>query len=556
MRLSTRLSLLALALPLAGQACRPEAEEAAMSGDPAIEARMKKYAVTTMETRLSEYSDRERAMLRELLRAAELADEIYWRQTSHLAVAMRREIFASYAEDDPVRQFFVMQGGPYDRLDHDAPFIEGVPPKAPGAGFYPEDLTAEEFHAWIDQHPEDRDAFMSPYTVIRRDGEQLVAVPYHEEYSEFTLPLARALYAAAELSDDRGFARYLQVKADGILSDQYFFADSVWIKLEGNKFDLTIGPFEFYEDGLLNIKAAYEASVEIVDQEESAKLEIYKQHLADLEANLPYDDRYKPASAGLTSTFTIVRDIYRGGHLRVGYQPVAANLPNDPRVQVEVGNKKTFWKNFFDARVNQVILPISKQLIVESQVENVTPQGFFDAVLLHEIAHGLGPRYAETPAGRVPVNQALTTHYTWIEEAKATIAGLESLAYLVEAGVIDPELQPQYYTSYLGSIFRTIRFGTGEAHGVAALVELNYFLEKGGISYDATSGRYAVDYEVLPARISDLARDLLTIEATGDAAAAQELRDKYGTEGPELREALRRVADVPIDPSPFYRNVW
>ena len=527
-----------------------------MSGNPAIEARMQKYALTTMEMDLSEYSERERALLRELLRAAELADEIYWRQTSHLALPLRQEIIDTYAKDDPVRQFFMMQGGPYDRLDHDAPFIEGVAPKSPGAGFYPEDLTAEEFHAWIEQHPDDRTAFMSPYTVIRREAERLVAVPYHEEYSDLTQPLAQALYDAAELADNRAFARYLQAKADAVQSDRYFRADSLWITLEDTKFDLTIGPFEFYEDGLLNIKAAYEASVEIVDQQESAKLEVYKQHLADLEANLPYDDRYKPSGAGLTSNFTIVRDIYRGGQIRVGYQPVAANLPNDPRVQAEVGNKKTFWKNFFEARVNQVILPISRELIVDLQVENVTPQGFFDAVLLHEIAHGLGPRYAETPGGRVPVNQALTTHYSWIEEAKATVVGLESLAYLIDAGVIDPALQPQYYTSYLGSIFRTIRFGTGEAHGLAALVELNYFLENGGINYDAAAGRYAVDYGVLPARISDLARDLLTIEATGDAAGAQALRDKYGTEGPELRAVLQRVADVPIDPSPFYRNIW
>ncbi len=275
-----------------------------------------------------------------------------------------------------------------------------------------------------------------------------------------------------------------------------------------------------------------------------------------MEAMLPYDDRYKPESHGLTAAFTIVRDIYRGGHLRVGYQPVAASLPNDPRVTEAVGSKKTFWKNFFEARVNAVILPISRELIAEDQVDYVTPQGFFDAVLLHEIAHALGPRYAHTPQGQVPVNQALTTHYSWIEEAKATVAGLESLNYLIGAGIIDRMLRPQYYASYLGSIFRTMRFGTGEAHGLAALVELNYLLENGGITYDAETGRYAIDYETLPGKITEFAELLLTIEATGDFERARALKDAYGDVGPELETALQRVANVPIDPAPIYQNYW
>jgi hypothetical protein len=469
---------------------------------------------------------------------------------------MREEIEAKYAPDDPVRRFFMMQAGPYDRLDHDAPFIEGVPPKSPGAGFYPEGLTREEFERWLADHPEDRESFLAPYTLIRRDGARLVAIPYHEAYAEFVEPMADALRRAADLAENEGFARYLRLKADAVLSDEYFDADTAWIKMAGNKFDITIGPFEVYEDGLMNLKAAYEASVEIVDREESARLEIYKRHLAELEANLPYDDRYKPKGAGLTAAFTIVRDIYRGGDIRVGYQPVAANLPNDPRVHSEVGTKKTFWKNFFEARVDRVILPISRELVAEDQVKYVTPQGFFDTVLLHEMAHGLGPRYAETPEGRVPVNQALKTHYSWIEEGKATVAGLESLAYLAEAGVIDRSLGRQQYTSYLGSVFRTIRFGTGEAHGLSALVELNYFLENGGISFDPGSGRYAVDYEILPDRITELARELLMIEAAGDFQRAQALKDRYGQLSPEVSAALERVADVPIDPVPVYENIW
>jgi hypothetical protein len=409
---------------------------------------MRKYAVTPMEMDLRGLSERERQLLNELLAAAQLADEVFWHQTSHIAAPMRAQIESAYEEDDPVRQFFIMQAGPWDRLDHDAPFIESAPPHSPGAGFYPEDLTAEEFQRWIDDHPEDREAFLSAYTVVRRDGDRLVAVPYHEAYRDLVEPMAAALGRAAELSEDESFAAYLRARADGLLADEYYDADVAWIRLSQPKFDIAIGPYEVYADGLMGIKAAYEASVEIVDPEESARLEVYERLLGQMEANLPYDERYK-SEVELTAGFTIVRDIYRGGFLRVGYQAVACSLPNDPRVLNEVGSKKIFWKNFLEARVNQVILPISRQLVAEDQVEHVTPQGFFDVVLLHELAHAMGPKYAETPAGRVPINRALKTHYTWIEEAKATAAGLESLAFLAGEGVVDRSMMREYYASEL-----------------------------------------------------------------------------------------------------------
>jgi hypothetical protein len=557
MRAAVHLSVFALAIAAAATACRGEGGEAPMRAEAAaVEARLAKYAPTVMETDLRGYSEREKALLRELLAAAQLADEIFWRQTSHVAAPLRERVRTKYREDSPVRRFFFMQAGPYDRLDHETPFMPDVSPRPPGGAFYPEDLTADEFNAWLAAHPEDREALLSPYTVIRRDGAGLVAVPYHEAYADLLKPMVETLRRAADLADNESFARYLRAKAAALETDQYFDADTAWIHMAGSKFDLTIGPFEVYEDALLGLKASYGASVEVVDAEESAKLEAYKRFLPELEANLPYDDRYKPQGAALTAAFAIVRDIYRGGDLRVGYQAVASNLPNDPRVASEVGTKKTFWKNIFEGRVNQVILPISRALIAESQAGDVTAQGYFDVVLLHEMAHGLGPRYAETPGGRVPVNQALTSHYSWLEEAKATMAGLASLAYLSGAGVIDPALDRQHYASYLGSIFRTVRFGTGEAHGLAALVELNYHLEKGGVRYDAATGRYAVDHAALPASVQQLARELLTIEATGDAAAAQVLRDRYGQRTPELEAALARVAAVPVDLAPEYRNTW
>ena len=518
-----------------------------------IEQRMTKYVLTPMPFDASQFTKKEKELLKILIEVGELADEIFWRQTYHNNIALRNRIVRERREDDPVRRFFFMQAGPYDRLDHNAPFMD-VPPKPPTAGFYPPDMTKEEFEKWIAEHPDDKEAFLSPYTVIKRKGNRLVAVPYHEEYKSFIVPMVNKLRQAAKLAESEDFRNYLLKKAEALMTDQYFDADVAWIDMKDSKFDMVLGPFEVYEDELMNLKAAYEASVEIIDQEESAKLKVYKQHLNDLEQFLPYPRRYKNADAGLTASFVIVRDIYRGGDIRVGYQPVAANLPNDPEVHAKKGTKKTFWKNILDARLQQIILPIGKRLITEDQVELMTAQGFFDFVLLHEIAHGLGPRYVH--GTQTPVNVALRDLYSWIEENKADIAGLHSLRYLREHEIIDPELRKQHCVSYLGSIFRTIRFGTGEAHGKAALVSLNYLMENGGIVYHPDTKKFAIDFDKFDDGITLLANELLLIEAEGDYERAKRLEKDYGQMPDFLREALDGLKDLPIDLVPVYEVKW
>ncbi|RMG61046.1 MAG: peptidase [Calditrichaeota bacterium] len=518
-----------------------------------IAQRMKKYAPTPMNYDLSSYPERDRELLKTLIEVGKLADEIFWRQTYHRNIELREQIVKKRSEDDPVRRFFFMQAGPFDRLAHNEPFMD-VPPKPPGAGFYPPDMTKEEFENWIETHPEDKEAFLSPYTVIRREGDRLVAVPYHEAYKEFIDPMAEKLRHAATLTDNESFRRYLLAKADALQTDQYFDADVAWIDMKDSPYDMVIGPFEVYEDELNNLKAAYEASVEIVDREESARLEVYKQHLEDLEKFLPYPEEYKNPRAGLTASFVIVRDIYRGGDIRVGYQPVAANLPNDPEVQAKKGTKKTFWKNVLEARLNQIILPIGKRLIASDQVQYMTPQGFFDFVLMHEIAHGIGPRYVH--GTKTPVNVALRELYSWIEENKADLAGLHSLRYFRENDIIDPAMRRQHLVSYLGSIFRTIRFGTGEAHGKAALVSFNFLRDHGGIVFDEATGRYSIDFSKIDQAITLLTNELLMIEAEGDYARAQRLEAHYGQMPEFLKQSLQQLEDLPIDIVPEYKVKW
>lgn len=518
-----------------------------------ISERMQKYVLTPMPYDASGLTGKEKQLLKTLIEVGKLADEIFWHQTNAENARLRREIQKSRSADDLVRRFFEQQAGPYDRLDHNAPFMD-VPPKPATAGFYPPDLTKAEFEQWIAAHPEDKDAFLSPYTVIRREGEKLVAVPYHEAYRTWIVPMVNKLREAAKLTEHEGFRDYLLKKAEALMTDNYFEADVAWIDLEGSKFDMVLGPFEVYEDELNNLKASYEASVEIVDQQASAQLDKFTAHLAELEDNLPYPQKYKNKDARLTAAFAIVQDIYRGGDIRVGYQPVAANLPNDPEVHAKKGTKKTFWKNVLDARLQKIIAPISKRLITEDQVAFVTAQGFFDFVLMHEIAHGLGPRYVH--GTNTPVNVALRDLYSWIEENKASLAGLHSLRYLREHNVVDPELQRQHYVSYLGSIFRSIRFGTSEAHGKAAIVTLNFLMENGGIDYDTETQKYSVNFSKIDDGITLLTNKLLLIEAEGDYDAAKELEAAYAGTPDFVQASLHDLQDLPIDLVPVYEVKW
>lgn len=520
-----------------------------------VRLRAKQYAPVEMSVDLSDASERERALLRALLRASGLADEIFWRQTGPLSLPYREEIRASYPADHIVSEFYMMQMGPYDRLDHDRAYME-VPEKPPGAGFYPPDMTEEEFRTWVREHPDDREAFLDPYTVIRRRGEGLVAIPYHEEYRELVEPLAAALREAASHAEHPRLERYLELKAAAVLTDEYYDADTAWVRMDDAPFDVVIGPFEVYEDRLMNLKAAYEATVELVDSAASADLDRYKEHLDELEAALPYPDSMKPESVELTATFTVVRDIYRGGQISSGYQPVAANLPNDPRVHTTVGTKKTFWKNVMDARFDSIIAPIGRELLARDQRDALSADAFFDFVLFHEMAHGLGPRYTWAGGEQVPVNQELGDLYSWIEENKADLVGMFALHRLMEDGVLDPGTLEEHMVSYLASLFRTIRFGTAEAHGLAALVSLNWYLEHGGVTHDPESGRFRVEPEPLLESVRGLTHELLMIEATGDRQRAERLREQYGQEPQLLDDALGRLGDLPVDLAPRYRIRW
>ncbi len=460
------LAPLVLLIGCATEAPVPVAPEAT------IDRYLAQYAPYEMSFDVSAFADKEKQLLRKLVEAARYLDTAYWMQTSVYGLRLRDSIAALPA--DPLRSKLLTllnrNAGPFDQLRGDSAFM-GSEQFPPGQEFYPKGMTAGSFDAWYDGLTEaGRAAAMSPYTVIREDaGGGFRAVPYHVEYARWVEPMARLLDEAADLSGSEPFARFLRLKAKALREDRYFDADTAWIGLAGNRFDVVFGPDEVHSDGIKSVKTKYQANIEVVDREESRRLDRYKKHLNDMEQNLPVGSAYKSRIEGLTAEFVIVTDIFRAGEAAAGYQAVATNLPNDPDVHRRKGTKKTFWKNMFKARFNTVIRPVSIRLIHPEQLQFLSDEGFFQVVLMHEICHALGPRTVKVgPNAGMPVNNAIGPEYNALEEAKADIAGLHSLIYLMDRKVVDGKREKEFFVSYLGSLFRSIRFGLGEPHGKAA----------------------------------------------------------------------------------------
>jgi hypothetical protein len=499
-------------------------------------------------------SPQKRELLKTLIAAGEQVHEAYLHQYSRAGVAVRDSLAQLRDEaSNSVLRLIVRNGGVFDKIDGYRNFFNEDARK-PGAEFYPADLTKEEFEAYTKAHPSKAESLQSPYTVVKRDGKELVAVPFHKEYERWIVPAAKLLQKASELADNPSLRSYLAGKAQALLTDNYFESHVQWIELDSD-IDVLMSPDEVYDDALMGLKASYEVSVMVRDETESKKLAVYTNHINALEQHLPHDAKYKRTIRSLVSPMVIVRDIFRGGDIATGYQPAAATLPNEPAVQSTKGTKKLFWKNMMDARVNEIILPIARELIASEQIRYVTADGVFNDVLMHELCHALGPIFVHGNDS-VAVNRALKEHYTAIEELKADVAGLHSLRYFVENGIIAMEMQPVQYVSALAAMFRTIRFGTTEAHGKAALCELNYFLDKGAVRFDANTDKWSVVLEKMPQAISDLAREVLTIEATGDYQGAVALLDKWGHVPLSVSESLRRLEHVPVDIEPVYVTRW
>jgi Peptidase family M49 len=497
-------------------------------------------------------TERERQLVAKLVEASQFLDQIYWRQSDPKALDLYMSLEGKTDEfSNQLRRFMVINGGRFDVLDENRPFI-GTAPIPPGGGLYPPHLTRDEIESFVKSHPDQKDAIYSPTTVVRGDKDTLVAIPYHVEYKQFLEPAAKALREAAELADEEQFSNFLRLRADALLSDDYYPSDLAWVGLENPKFDVIMAPYEVYLDSVLGVKGSYGAAVLVRNEEESRKLELYQKYVPDIQEALPIAAEDKPSKRGHLTPLEVMDAPYRGGDLRHGYQAVADNLPNDPRIHAAKGTKKIFFKNFMDARVNTVIIPLAKRLMRRDQAAKVSGEGYMASTVLHEICHGLGPAYSRVGGKQVDIREAIGPAFSALEEAKADVTGMFGLEWLIDHGALPKDRLEEYYASYVGGIFRTVRYGTGEAHGRAEMMEFNFLFEQKAIKRSASTGRYSVDFQRIPKALAKLAQELLEIEATGDRARAEALLAKYDKMPPQLGAKLKSFTDIPVDVDPVF----
>lgn len=518
---------------------------------PDLDQRLAKFRRVQMPFRTTGLTAREQKLVRKLVEACGYLESIYWRQNDPEGLTLYQSLAASTSpRDRKLRRYLWINAGRFDFVDGNKPFV-GTDPMPLGRGFYPANLTRTQVEQYVKEHPEQKAAIYNQFTIVRWHDGALETVPYHIAYRPFLDPAAKALREAAGLSDDPAFASFLRLRADALLSDDYFPSDLAWLDLKNPKFDIIFAPYETYIDDLLGVKGSYGTAVLIRNERESKKLELFEKYVPEIQDALPLAAEDRPSKRGLQSPVEVMDSPFRAADLTHGYQAVADNLPDDPRVHEQKGSKKLFFKNFMDARVNYVIVPVARKLMEPEQASKVTGEGYLLGTIMHEICHGLGPAFARTAAGKVAIREAIGPQFAGLEEAKADATGMFALKWLVDHDALPKEKLEEYYASYVGGLFRTVRFGTAEAHGQAEMMEFNYLSERGAIRRNV-NGRYTIDYERIPGAVADLTKELLEIEATGDRQRAENWFQKYREMPEELKISLKTVSDVPVDIDPVF----
>jgi len=549
-----------LALTSAFAACQtrpPAASEAKFAVVPDVAQRVVQLPKTVVDYDRSLLTAREKQVVAKLIEASKFIDEIYWLQVSEQNPSIRARLARQAASSDLDRagyDYFIANKGRWDRLAKDEPFIEpfGAPGAKPhGAGFYPSDITKEEFERYIAAHPDQKEALQGLLTVVRRKDDQLIAIPYSRYYRDLLIPAGEKLREAAALTDNASLKDYLTKLAIAFQTDNYRESDFAWMDLNG-PIEVVIGPYEVYEDEMFNFKAAFESFVTVVDKPESDKLTVYAQHLPAMERNLPEPDEYKNTSRGTESPIRVVQEIFTAGDARRGVQTAAFNLPNDEWVREKKGSKKVLLKNVMDAKFQMSGKPIALRVLDPSLLNQISFDAYFNHVLFHELSHGLGPGMVAQPNGeRVDVRFLLKNTYSSIEECKADVLGQWNVLYAIDKKLITSFDEKQLYATYTGLMFRSMRFGLDEAHGRGTAVQWNWIRERGGIT-PSGNGTFTVDVAKFRDAIKTLATELLTLQATGDYARAERLLAKYGVTNSEIESVIARLKDIPVDITPVF----
>jgi len=518
-----------------GPSSPPDADDTTPDPSPTL---TDKYTTVRLDADVSGLSDDQKEMVRLFIEAGQAMDGIFWEQAYG-----NRDSLLQAIGDPQRRRFAQINYGPWDRLNDNAPFVDGVGPKPPGANFYPASMTKAEF----EDAAQTDDALDDLYTMVRRlpDG-SLTGVPYNQFFITAMETAASKLREASALTDNEGLRRYLELRAEALTTDDYRPSDRAWMDVTDNDLDLVIGPIETYEDQLFGYKAAAEAFVLRKDRAWSQRLSRYATLLPMLQEGLPVPEQYKQESPGRDSDLGAYDVLYVAGDANAGPKTIAINLPNDEVVQQEKGSRRLQLKNAMRAKFDEILLPISDLLIAEEQRPHVTFDAFFGNTMFHEVAHGLGIK--NTITGNGTVREALTDHYTTMEEGKADVLGLYMVRALADEGELDVELMDNY-TSFLASIFRSVRFGSASAHGRANLIRFNYFRERGAFSRNADTETYAVNPDSMVQAMNALSRDILTLQGDGDYEAVADFVQTYSPMPKELQADLDRLqeAGIPID---------
>ncbi|KAJ2157476.1 hypothetical protein GGF46_004482 [Coemansia sp. RSA 552] len=525
-----------------------------MSSGMSIKERLARYKPTELRADLSHLADGDKRALVKLAAASDLLDSVYYQQIWSGAPQLREQLRQRAGESTEARdthRLFELFRGPWDRSADNEVFVSGAAAKPKHANVYPGDMSAAEFASWVKQlSPEDARRAEGFYDVVVRakDG-QLGLVKYSDEYRQLLEPAAALLEEAAELVSDQSFAKFLRGRAAAFGTNQYVDSEVAWLKISHQSaLEAAIGPYETYEDELFSAKAFFESMVHVRDFEGSQVLDKFTSSLELVERHLPIPERYRNRDL-VPPPIVVVNQVYNGGDTAVP-MTAAYNLPNDEVAIERAGSKLTMIKNVQEGKFHSVLQPIARRVLASSDLDAVTFDAFFTHVLLHEVAHSNGPHRV---AGGDTVRSRLQELHSAFEEAKADIAGLFAANLLVERGVIDDITMREFYTTYLASAFRSIRFGLSEAHGLGQAMQLNYLLEKGGFTYQ--DGRFGVDMSRIALAVSDLTRDIMLIQGDGDKQRAVEFRNKYGVVGPNVKQALDAMKDVPVDIAPIWVDI-
>lgn len=500
-----------------------------------IDQKVNQYAEVKLTSDLSQLSENQKKMIPLLIDVAKITDSLFWYQ----AFGGRDTLMSKL--DETTAKYVKINYGPWDRLDNLKPFVKGYGPKPEGSNFYPNDMTKEEFNA---ADFENKD---SQYVFIRRgENGNLKAVWYHEMFPEKIKKAADLLKQAADLAEDPGFKKYLNLRAEALLTDKYYDSDVAWMQMKNNSLDMVTGPIESYEDQLFGRKTSFESYVLIKDKEWSKRLAKYITFLPMLQKELPVEARYKTEKPGTESDLNAYDVVYYAGDSNAGSKTIAINLPNDERVQGKYGSRRLQLKNAMRAKYDKILVPISKELIAEDQQENITFDAFFANTMFHEVAHGLGIKNTINDKGTV--REALKENYSALEEGKADVLGIYMITKLHEKGELKDTDLKDYYVTFLASIFRSVRFGAGDAHGKANIVRFNYFKDKGAFTRNE-NGRYSVNMEKFKDAINSLSSDILVLQGEGDYEGTGKLFDERGKIDDQLSAALQTLKDknIPVD---------